>query len=161
MSRVKTLIAYSSTYGAAADCAQQLAQRLGAETDVVDLANAQPDPAPYDRVIIGGSIYMGQIQKSTKAYCQTYGEQLLQKPLGLYVCSGRQDDDAAKQLQEAFPAALREHALWMNTLGYRYKLQGMNFLHRFIIKKVAKVSADEDRLNSEAMDALAAAMNAG
>ena len=155
---MRTLIGFTSTYGTAEECAKLLAAQLVGEVDVINLAKEQPDPGDYDRIILGGSIYMGQIQKANKSYCETHSQQLLQKPLGLYICSGRQGDEAAAQWQAAFPTALLEHAQWVNTLGYRYNLQRMSFLHRMIVKKLAKVTQDQDALDRGSIQSLAAAM---
>jgi len=67
---MKTLIAYSSKYGCTEKCVGTLAAKLSWEVDVVNLRGGKAvDLSGYDRVIIGGSIYMGRIQKQVTNLC--------------------------------------------------------------------------------------------
>ncbi len=154
---MKTLIAYSSKYGTALLCAQSLQSQIGGEVTLVNLADQQPDPSEYDQVIVGGSIYFGQIQHTTRDFCQHWEKQLLSKPLGLFVCCA-QTEKYQEQLTAAFSEKLRSHARFTSTLGYAYDFKKMRFIDRLIIKKVAKVSESRQQLDQEAIRELAAAM---
>ena len=56
------LIAYATRYGCAEKFAKMLAEKLTGEVDLCNLVNdKQIDPASYDTVIVGGSMYMGRI----------------------------------------------------------------------------------------------------
>lgn len=61
---MKTLILYTSKYGCTKDCANYLKSKLGQQTDIASLDYFQTtDLQHYDWIILGGSIYIGKIQK--------------------------------------------------------------------------------------------------
>ena len=94
---MKALIAYRSKYGAAAMCAEKVAERLSAECEIADLKRDNPNPARYDFVIIGGSVYAGRIQREVLSFCEKYRSILEGKTVGLYICCLYKDDKAQKQ----------------------------------------------------------------
>lgn len=60
---MRTLILYATKHGAARDIAQRLAKRMNGAT-VIDLGTGSaPSPNGYDCVIIGSSVYVGQLRK--------------------------------------------------------------------------------------------------
>ncbi len=152
---VKTLIAYGTRYGAAAECAAALKERLPGDVDVIHLAEGSAEASEYDQVIVGGSIYMGQIQSHVKKFVQGQQEALLSRPLGLFLCCGR-TDAFAEQFQNAFPESMRQHARRAECFGYAYSLERMKFLDRWILKVVAKVARSERSLDFGAIGSMAA-----
>jgi menaquinone-dependent protoporphyrinogen oxidase len=84
---VKTLIAFATKHGTTKKCAQILAEKMSGAV-LADLKTEKPDPAEYECVIIGGSIYMGRLRKEARKYIAKYKEQLKKKKLGLFICSG-------------------------------------------------------------------------
>jgi len=67
---MKTIIIYGSTYGYTKECAERLKEYLDGEVMLVDATAGTITPIDkFDNIVIGGSIYMGQIQKKVKAYC--------------------------------------------------------------------------------------------
>ncbi|NLY38245.1 MAG: hypothetical protein GX044_02975 [Firmicutes bacterium] len=65
---METLIAYSTRYGCVEKCAKMLAEKLDGKVTLVNLLKMRVDPAPYERVIVGGSIYIGKIQKEVRDF---------------------------------------------------------------------------------------------
>ena len=58
---MRTLIAYRTKYGTAAGCARMLAEKIGGDTALADLADARDvNVREYDVVLVGGSIYGGK-----------------------------------------------------------------------------------------------------
>ncbi len=156
---MKTLIAYATRYGATEKASRLLSEELEGD---VHLCNLSQDPAPdisaYDRIIIGGSIYVGQIQDDVKTFCTENLASLQQKPLGLFICCG-DEDRAQEQLEQNFDAALMAHATAVDCFGYEYDFAKMNFLFRLIIRAKAGVRQSESRLRAERIGAFAQAFN--
>jgi menaquinone-dependent protoporphyrinogen oxidase len=159
---MKTLVAYATRYGCARRAAETLRDRLGEDVDLVDLkSDADPDPAPYDAVIVGGSIQAGRVQQRVRGYCERRARELLGKRLGLYLCCMYEGEIASKQLADAFPQALREHATATGLFGGEIDLEKIGFVARVVVKKVAGVTESVSKLDGAAIAAFAERMRGG
>ncbi len=139
---MNTLIIYTSKYGCTKMCAEGIAERLNGNVHLQDLNKSKSiDFSPYDTVIIGGSIYAGRISKSIRELCEKNITVLEEKRLGLFICCMRQGEEAIAQLKEAFPHQLLEKAVAKDYLGGEFRFNRMNFLEKFIIKKISKADA--------------------
>lgn len=149
---MKTLIAYCTTHGCTRKTALELKDFLG---ENVQLTNLKEDPSPdlsdFDRVIIGGSIHAGQIQKRVKEFCKKNLSELQQKELGLFVCCMEEGEKARMQLMEAFPEELHRHAKASAYFGGEFNLEKMNFFQKMIVKKVAQVGHSTSKVDHEAI----------
>jgi menaquinone-dependent protoporphyrinogen oxidase len=156
---VKTLIAYATRYGCTRKAAEALRERLGGEVALVDLKDdGDPDPGPFDAVIVGGSIQAGSVQKRVRAYCETRSGLLLGKRLGLYLCCMYEGDVAAKQLADAFPETLRNHATASGLFGGELDFEKVGFVARLVVKKVAGVAESVFKFDDQAVAAFAEKM---
>lgn len=150
---MNTLIVYGTKHGCTENCARMLAEKILGAVDLCNLKKSKaPDLSHYDQVIIGGSIYIGQIQKEVRKYCWENLELLKNKKLGLFSCCMREGKEAETQLKDSFPKELFELAVAKECFGGAYDFKKMKFLERLIIKKVANVDHDliniqEDRIN--------------
>lgn len=135
---MRTAIVYGTKYGSTAEVARRLKNVLGETTELYDIAKDRiPSLDDYDAVIIGGSIYMGRIQKKLRSFLKDSGEELLQKKIGLYLCAAHPDPQARRdELNQAFPDQLYHHALAKDVLGYAIDFEKLNFLDRLIMSKV-------------------------
>jgi len=142
---MKTLIVYGSVYGYSEECAKKLKNLLG---DDAVLVNAISDPIPsldqFDGVVIGGSIYMGQIQKQIKSFIKDHLDELLQKKVGLYMCAALADNFSV-ELENSFPDQLIQSAVDVESFGGRLVLDKMSFVHRTMTKMMMKVAAKEGK----------------
>jgi menaquinone-dependent protoporphyrinogen oxidase len=131
---VKILIAYSSLHGSAAECARWLEKTMdGAEA--VNLKEQVVDPSSYDRVILGSSIYGGQIQKEVRDFCKRYLGILLQKQVGVYVtCLTREKAQIRQFLENGFPPELVERLAALCAPGGAIYFSKINFLERMFSK---------------------------
>jgi menaquinone-dependent protoporphyrinogen oxidase len=156
---MKTLIAYATRHGCAKRSAELLRERLGGEVSLVDLRDdGDPDPGPFDAVIVGGSIQAGSVQRRVRAYCEKRSAELLGKRLGLYLCCMYEGEVAAKQLADAFPEALRNHATASGLFGGVLDFEKIGLVARLVVKKVAGVTESVFRFDEPAVAAFAGKM---
>lgn len=155
---MNTLIAYSSRHGTTREYAESVARRLSGPVTLVDL-RAQPDvdPAPFDRVVVGGCIYVGQVQKEVTEFCSRNLAALKQKRLGLFICC-MFEAEAPKQLLGAYPRELLESAAVKAALLGRLDFPRLTFLERLATKMVAKIKESKSLYSEEAARSFAAAL---
>ena len=157
---MKTLIAYCTNHGYTEKAALELKNFLGDDVDLVNLKmETNPNIEEYERVIIGGSIHAGQIQKRVKAFCNAKLEQLKCKELGLFICCMEEGETAQKQLHEAFPEELHLKAKAVSCLGGEFNFEKMNFFEKLIVKKVAKVEESTSKINQKAIKSFSKKMD--
>lgn len=112
----------------------------------------KPNPSidTYDRVIIGGSIHAGKIQRAVKYLCKKNQKNLLKKQLGLFICCMDQEK-ALEQYRNAYPELLRNHASAAGLFGGEFNFERMNFVQKAIIKKISGLEASVDKLDEAAI----------
>ena len=108
---MKTLIAFCTTHGCTEKTAKELKDYLGYDTQLCNLKKDKiPNLEAYDRIVIGGSIHAGKIQKKVKVFCTQNLEILKKKELGLFICCMEEGETAQKELINAFTEELHKVA---------------------------------------------------
>jgi len=157
---MKTLITYCTTHGCTESVVSEIAEHLGEKVSLCNLKKEEvPTISNFDRVIIGGSIHAGKIQKKVKDFCKNHEEALLQTELGLFICCMEEGEKANEELWEAYPESLLQHAKATACLGGEFNFERMNFLEKMIVKKVAKVENSTSNINHEAIHSFSKKMN--
>lgn len=158
---MKTVIVYASNHGATENVANQLAGLLSGEpAKVINLRkNKSFNPEGYERVLIGGSIHVGQIQKPLKQFCIKYKDQLVNTKLGLFICCMYTDEQASRQFELNFPEILREHSSSNKIVGGAFNFEKMNWFEKVIVKKVAGVTQSVSNLDESRIREIAEEMN--
>lgn len=161
---MNTLIVYATQYGFTADCAASLKQQLDGEVTLVDLTKQTvPNLTGYDAVTVGGSIYMGKVQAQVSAFCSEHERELLQKPLGLFLCCGL-PQNLEQTMAASFPETLRKHAKASGCFGGELRTNRMKPMHKFIANMMQKAGAKDGikppEANPQAIADFARAMNA-
>ncbi len=156
-----TLIVYSNSHGATTSGVDLLAAKLVGRVMSVDLKkNENPDPSNYEAVVVGGSIFDGEMPKRVRRYLEARSALLKTKKLGLFTSSLSEGDKAEKELQAAFPADLIGHAAAKGFFGADVEMDRMNFLEKMAAKKVG-LTAGVSKLDAEAIAAFAAKISEG
>jgi menaquinone-dependent protoporphyrinogen oxidase len=154
---MRTLILFATHHGTTQKVANSIASRLGKED--VTLHNLKnktlPDLSRYERIIIGGSIHAGNIQKRVRDFCKTHMVDLLEKPLGLFLCCMNQPEYEA-QFERAWPELLRTHAQSCKIMGGEFLMERMNFLERAIVRKITGRKETIRNIYEEKIDELVA-----
>jgi menaquinone-dependent protoporphyrinogen oxidase len=157
---MKTLIIYASKYGSAEKCSNLLRDKLNDEVEIVNIKKESiPEITLFDNIIVGGSIYMGRIQKEVKQFCLKNISVLKNKNLGFFICCMNENEGAEKQINTSFPEELLKNAVARGYFGGEFKFKKMNFLEGFIIKKISKTSEDSSKLLQENINEFAQLMN--
>lgn len=157
---MRTIIIYATKHGFTKMCATKLSKKLEGEVDVQNLKeNKDIRLEQYDKVIIGGSIYMGQIQKEVKDFCTINLEKLKSKKVSVFICCSQEGENANTELNNSFPQELLTTAVAKGFLGGGFTFKNMGFFEKLIIKKVAKTSEDTSSFSEEKLNAFATAIN--
>ena len=147
---MKILIVYGTKHGFTEKCITMLSEKLNEEVDLCNLKRGQtPILNHYEKIIIGGSVYMGKIQKEVSEYCLRNLNELKEKKVGLFVCCMSEGDTAKATLNNCFPQELLSSAIVKEHFGGAFTFKDMNFFERFIVKKVSKVDKDMTNILEE------------
>ena len=145
---MNTLIAYATKYGSSEKCAKILSQSLTGNVDLCNLKTEKDlDLSKYNIIIIGSSIYIGQIRKEAKEFCTNKLEELRNKKIGLYICCMREGEEALVQTKNAFPKELFDNAVAKEYFGGEFSFNKMNFLEKFVVKMVSKKNENKEPLD--------------
>jgi menaquinone-dependent protoporphyrinogen oxidase len=151
---MKTGIIYISKHGTTEKVARSIANQLA--SDELQLINLRKDKIKdlekYDRIIIGGSIHVGNVNGKTKKFCETHKDILMNKSLGLFLCCMEKGEKAHEQFAHAFSEDLRAHSLSNGLMGGEFNFDKMNFFEKAIIKKISGNTESVSEINYKAID---------
>lgn len=155
-----TLIVYESKHGCTEKCANVLKGKLDGRVDVINLKNTPKiDFSKYEKVIIGGSIYIGKTQKEVLKFSSENLEDLKEKEIGLFICGMQSEEILEKELNENFPKELLEIAKAKEYFGGEFIFDKLGFMEKEIVKRVAKVNSDKSNILKENIAKFAEKMN--
>lgn len=154
-------IVFQSKHGCTEKAAWELQKHIDQDFYIHDLSKSKKvDLHKADMVILGASIHAGSIQKRMKALMEKKKDQLLEKPLALYLCCMETGDKAKEQFENNFPQSLREHAVATGLFGGAFDFTKMNFLEKSIVKKVAGISESVSNFDGNAIEEFSQTINA-
>jgi len=157
---MKVLIVYSSKYGAAQWAVKEIASLLerdhGAVTEVFNIRNSTPpSPKDFDCVVLGSSVYAGQMNKKLELWAESNQDAIVHKTLGLFVTALTRGDKAMSYLEAGFPPAILARACAKTETGGLADMQKMKWLDRLIMKKVAGITETKDTRSLENLQSFA------
>ena len=153
---MKTLIVYATRHGSTEKVTSRLMELIKGDVTSVNLEKQKVTGLEnYDLIIIGGSIHEGSIQSSIHKFCIQHERLLLEKNLGLFILCIETGIKALTQIENAFPEPLRAKSLAMDTLGGEFLIERMNFIEKFLVKKIMKTKESVYRLDNQAIEVFA------
>lgn len=156
---MSTLIVYASKYGCAEKCAKLITTDIKDEVELIDLKQVKDiNLSNYNKVIIGGSIYIGKIQKEVTEFCTKNLDELKEKKVGLFICGMVEGEAINNELNQNFPSELLEIAIAKEYLGGEFLLDKMSFMDKVIVKKVSKVTSNKSNILEDKIHEFAEAM---
>lgn len=135
---MKTAIIYASKHGTTALVANEIKNALIEDEVVLYNLNEQRliELRGFDRILIGSSVYAGSVLSNVRKFVEQNLVDLLQKEVGIFVCC-MYFDKAQEQIEKGFPQLLLQHARSVKHMGGAYRFDDMNFVERFLVKKMA------------------------
>lgn len=158
---MKNLIIYATKYGSVANAAKLLAGELQGTTDLVRLGHDDlPALDEYDSVVVGGSIYVGNIQKEVKEFCRDYEKELFEKVLGLFICAGEKNEEKRlDSIRNNFSSELIDHSTATGWFGLEVHLEKASFMDKTVIRLMMRVKESYSDLKKENIAEFATKMN--
>jgi menaquinone-dependent protoporphyrinogen oxidase len=156
---MKTAIIFASKHGTTTKVAHQIGALIGNDkTEIFNLKeSAHLDLSNFERIIVGGSIHAGGIQKSIKNFCITHTVDLLQKPLGLFICC-MDEQRAMSEFETAYPELLRNHAKSKKVMGGEFLFDQFNFIEKFLVKKISGITSTVSKIDDDKVREMAVEM---
>lgn len=160
---MKTLIVYATKYGCTKGCAEILKSYLNGEVNIVSAKTNKINLAEYDAILIGGSVYMGKIQKEITHFCNRNLKQLLRKKIGLFACCYTPNGTEGF-FETLFPLELLNHASYVTSVGGKMDYENMNFFYRKLFQSLKKIDGfnegfTEPEINNDEIKKLAEAIS--
>ena len=157
---MKTLIVFSSKHGCTEKCTDFLAKELKDKPDIINLKNCKDiDLSLYDKVIIGGSIYIGKIQKEVSEFCSKNLDLLKEKEIGLFICGMQEGETINNEIIENFPPELINIAVTKSHFGGEFNFDKMSFFEKLIVKIISKTNSSKSNILSDNIHNFAEAIN--
>ena len=99
---MKIAVIYSSKYGSTEVCAKKISDNIKGESEIVNIKeNNNINLGEYDKIVIGTSVYAGNIDKRIKDFCSKNEEILKSKVFGIFI-SCMNGSDLTKYVTSAF-----------------------------------------------------------
>jgi menaquinone-dependent protoporphyrinogen oxidase len=109
----KVLVAYATKYGATAGIAEKIGEvlsRAGLSTEVLPVDDVS-DLTPYEAVVLGSAVYIGQWRKEAARFLEANEETLAGKPVWLFSSGPTGEGDPVELMKGwRFPGAQQEVA---------------------------------------------------
>lgn len=154
-----TIIIYATKHGSVEHAVMLLKAKLEGEVRLVNILEEKvPSLGDYENVILGGSIYLGKIQKQLTKYIEKHLSELLTKRVGLFICAAQQEDVREKELIDAFPNELFEHAISKEIFGYEINFDDMNFIEKKVVRSILGHQDNYSELSNETIERFAHAI---
>ncbi len=156
---MKILIVYASNHGTTAKVVEKLSRLIGYNRcKSVNIRETTPPALDnFNSVIIGGSVHYGRVQRKIRKYCEKNLDELLTKQIGLFICYINQKEEI-KEYIDSYPAELIQHAHAEGFFGGELKLEKMNLLERYLVKKRLDYSESIRRIDSQSINHFAILM---
>ena len=141
---MKTAIIYYSKYGTTERVTRLIGDKLTNKVDYISLKECpRPDIRTYDRIILGTAIYAGSPNRKITQFC--HNNKLL------FICCMNEEQEA-EEMNKAFPEFLQRLSIPKAILGGEFQFDKMNFIERFLTKKIAKVNSSVSKLRYDAIN---------
>lgn len=150
------LVIYASKYGITEKAVEILRRKiLEAGNHKVTTVNIKKCNVPkldsFDFVVLGSSIYIGNINKRLKQYIEDNRVVLLNKRTGVFICGSAPTPEAVeKEMKLSIEKKVLENAEARSFFGFGYKGEGMGFIDKETIEKEARITINEETIKKEA-----------
>jgi menaquinone-dependent protoporphyrinogen oxidase len=105
-------------------------------------------------------VYAGRLHKDVPAFCESHRDELTSLPVGLFVGCLYTGEKAMQQLEQGFPPWILSRAFGKYVVGGEVKMEELSFLHRLIMRGVAKTKEDISSLDEPEIERMIAEVRA-
>lgn len=135
---MKTLILYASTYGYTEEMVKKMVVESNGSIEALNIVNSKNvELSKYEAVILGSSIYVGQIHKELKNYILKNMDELLTKKLGIFLTCGF-EAQFETHVKNNFSESLIQHATSIINLGGKIQKDRLKFGHKLMVNMIEK-----------------------
>jgi menaquinone-dependent protoporphyrinogen oxidase len=156
-------IFYASKYGFTKKVVGLIQDKCDQQTKAIDLSKTSQDVLSQlraaDKVLIGGSVYMGKIQKSVTQFLENYKEELQTKEVLLFISGLQNKDTIQVEMDQNFPLIVLDHAKAVVWLGGGVDFDKMSWIDKMITKKVMKKDESFENIQYDSIDEIIAFCN--
>ncbi|HRS54092.1 MAG TPA: flavodoxin domain-containing protein [Bacteroidales bacterium] len=150
---MKISFVFSSRHGTTEKITNIIASHFNNENiDIIDLKKIKSiNIKDADIIILGASIHAGRIQKEMKKFCLKNISTLQQKHIALFICRMFKENEVA-EFENAYPEVLRKNSIANGILGGELLFEKMNFIEKFLVKKIAKINNSVSDIDNKAIE---------
>ena len=149
---MKTLILYYSKHGVTKKVARLLNSQI-VDSELSLVTEFDGDLDEFDDIYLGSPTYMGKLNKEFISFINKNRDALLNKDVKVFVV-GMAPENFPVLLESHFDKEMQEK--WMiRHVGGGYNFNSMNFIERFVVKRVSKYKESTEQLNDAAIKELA------
>ncbi len=147
---MNTLVLFSSKHGSAKYAAERIASKLKNDFTIVDLdRKSNISLEQFDSVIMGGSVYAGRMRSSIVKFVKKNENELAKKKLGFYIICMSPMEKVPNFFIDFYGKSLAEKAAAKEIFGGKYDFDKMNFIEKFIIKKISGVNSTVSTIDED------------
>ncbi|MBU3086933.1 flavodoxin domain-containing protein [Clostridium gasigenes] len=118
------------------------------------------DLSKIDKLIIGGSIKIGQIPKELKRWINNNLSEIIAKKPYLYMCAGEEDEEKLKAIWKMnYPKKILESAVCKTFVGGEMDITKLNFFMKTLLKIVKGKLESSSNLKDDSIENLSNLIN--
>lgn len=142
---MRILLVYAGKHETTKSCVERLKNELhgGNTVETVDLSQKDADPAEFDLVVFGSSVYFGKMRQEAKRFLERNTETLMKKPLGLFLVCGLTSEYEYYR-EKLFSQRLRDHAFLTMYFGGSLSTEGLSFMEKRLVKAMRAAIFEEN-----------------
>jgi len=146
----KVLVAYASKYGGTAEIAEKIGEAIngaGVQADVLEVSEVK-DVTPYQAVVLGSAVYIGQWRKSAVKFVQKTEARLAERMVWLFSSGPVEEGDPVEKLdgwrlpEKIKPQVERIHPRDIIVFHGSVNLDKMNAFERYMFEHAKEPVGD-------------------
>lgn len=149
---MKKIIIFESKHGSTKKCVDYIKDKNEIQT-VFTVKSFAGDLKKYDEIIICTPVYIGKIDKNIKTLIEKNEELLLSKKATIIICA-MNIEEYNNMIQNNFSDEMIKTCNIIHA-GGAYNFESLNFLSKFIVKKMTGYTATYENILYDNLDALA------
>lgn len=149
---MNTLILYYSKHGVTKKVARLLNTQIK-ESELSLITSFEGDLDEFDTIYLGSPTYMGKLNKEFLSFLKKNKEMLFKKNVKIFIV-GMKPEEFETLLANNFTKD-EVDKYYIRHVGGGYNFNSMNFLERFIVKRVDKVRESKENINEDLIKEMA------